>query len=246
MMQKSLAALALAVAVAAPALPAAAQELTPEEVKRLALEAILENPEIVMEAVEILREREEAAQAEATRAAIGDMRLNLEEDPNAPVLGNPEGDVTVVEFFDYNCPYCKQASAEVKALLDGDPSVRLVHREWPILGEGSLFAARAALAAREQGKYEDFHWALMAERSRKDEAAVLRIAAEVGLDVEKLKADMEGQAVADHIAQSNDMAKALGFTGTPSFVIGEEAVFGFVPKDDLAGLIEAAREAPAE
>jgi protein-disulfide isomerase len=237
-MKNPLAALAVALALAA---PAAAEELTPEEVKRLALEAILENPEIVMEAVAILREREEAAQAAAAAAAIAELRPMLEADPNAPVLGNPEGDVTVVEFFDYNCPYCKQASAEVKALLASDPNVRLVYREWPILGEGSVFAARVALAAREQGKYEEFHWALMEDRARKDEAGVLRIAEAVGLDVEWLKADMESEAVMGHIAQSMAMAESLGFSGTPSFVIGSRPVFGFVPQDELAAIVADAR-----
>jgi protein-disulfide isomerase len=150
-----------------------------------------------------------------------------------------------VEFFDYNCPYCKQASGEIKALLAADPNLRLVYREWPILGEGSVYAARAALASREQGKYEDFHWALMADRTRKDEAAVLRIAESVGLDVERLKAAMEGEAVASHIAQSMAIAQTLGFTGTPSFVIGKQAVFGFLPQDELAALIDEARAQPA-
>jgi protein-disulfide isomerase len=232
-------ALAAALVMAQPAL---AQDLTPDEVKRLALEAILENPDIVMQAVEILRQREEAAQAEATRSAITDLSFELTEDPNAPVLGNPEGDVTVVEFFDYNCPYCKRAATEVKALLAADGNVRLVQREWPILGEGSLFATRAALAARAQGKYEDLHWALMADQTRKDEAAVLRIAASVGLDLDRLKADMAAPEVDEHIAISSSLAKTLGFTGTPSFVIGTEALFGYVPQAELEELVRAARE----
>jgi protein-disulfide isomerase len=223
--------------------PTAAQTLTPDEVKRLALEAILENPEIVMEAVDILREREENAKAEATATAISDLQFMLESDPNAPVLGNPDGDATIVEFFDYNCPYCKQAAGEVKALIEADGNLRVVYREWPILGEGSLFAARAALAAREQGLYEEFHWALMAERSRKDDAAVLRIATSVGLDIDRLRADMEAPEVAEHIAQSTEMARVLGFTGTPSFVVGDQGVFGLVPRDELAELVEAARAA---
>ena len=232
-------ALAAALAMAQPAL---AQDLTPDEVKRLALEAILENPDIVMQAVEILREREEAAQAEATRSAILHLSFELTEDPNAPVLGNPEGDVTVVEFFDYNCPYCKRAATEVKSLLAADGNVRLVQREWPILGEGSLFATRAALAAREQGKYEEMHWALMADQTRKDEAAVLRIAVSVGLDLDRLKADMAAPEVDEHIAISSSLAKTLGFTGTPSFVIGTEALFGYVPQAELEELVRAARE----
>lgn len=231
-------ALAAALALAA---PATAQELTPDEVKRLALEAILENPQIVMEAVAILRERDEQAQAEATRAAIADLSAELTRDPNAPVLGNPDGDVTIVEFFDYNCPYCKRAAAEVKAVLAADTNVRLVYREWPVLGEGSLFAARAALAARAQDKYEAFHWALMADQTRKDASAVLRIAESVGLDVQKLQADMEAPEIAAHLAKSDQLAQTLGFSGTPSFVVGDEAVFGYVPAADLTALVEAAR-----
>ncbi len=122
-------------------------------------------------------------------------RQLLERDPNAPVLGNPEGDVTVVEFFDYNCPYCRRAMSEVQGLLDADQDVRLVYREWPILGEGSVFAAKAALAAREQGKYEEFHWALMGMEERAEEASVMRLAEEIGLDVEKLRADMDAPEV---------------------------------------------------
>ncbi len=242
MLRHPLTAIALSLALAPVlAAPAAAQELTPDEVKRLALEAILENPEIILEAVAIVREREEADKRAATEAAIAEMRAALEQDPNAPVLGNPEGDVTIVEFFDYNCPYCKQASAEVKALIEADPNIRLVYREWPVLGEGSLFAARAALAAREQDGYAAFHDALMTERARKDAAAVLRIAAEVGLDVERLEADMAAEAVDEHLARSSELAQRLGFTGTPSFVIGEQGLFGFAEAAELAAMVAEAR-----
>ena len=102
----------------------------------------------------------------------------LEKDPNAPVLGNPNGDVTIVEFFDYNCPYCRRVKPEIEALIAVDPNVRLVYREWPILSEGSVFAAQAALAARKQGLYEEFHWALMGLKGRADEASVMRAAEE--------------------------------------------------------------------
>jgi len=134
-----------------------AQNMTEDQVKKLALDAILENPEIIMQAVAILQQREK------DRAASGanTVRLQLESDPNAPNLGNPEGDVTVVEFFDYNCPYCRSAGETMQALLAADANVRVIYREWPILGDDSVIAARAALAAREQGKYEAFHWALM-------------------------------------------------------------------------------------
>lgn len=235
-----IAAFSIATALMTTVLPA--QEMTPEDVKRLALEAILENPEIVMEAVEILREKEEIAKAEATNAVISEMTAALYEDENAPIMGNPDGDVTVIEFFDYNCPYCRQAYAEVEKLLEFDPNVRLLYREWPILGEGSLYASRAALASREQGKYEEFHIALMNDRTRKDESAVLRIAESVGLDIEKLQADMDSDAVVAHLEKSNELAKALGFTGTPAFVVGNEGVFGMIPADDLIAFVEEKRE----
>jgi protein-disulfide isomerase len=222
--------------------PAAAQTLTEADVKRLALEAILENPEIVLEAVQILQDRDAEAQARAAAAMIAEMRDVLSRDPNAPVLGNPDGDVTMVEFFDYNCSYCKRAFEDVKTLLEADGNIRFVSREWPILGEGSVAAARAALAAREQGRYEDMHNALMSDRSRKDEAAVLRIAEGLGLDVERLRADMTSDAVNDHIALSMQLAEALGFNGTPAFVIGDEPVPGAVP---LAALQQAVAEARA-
>ena len=151
------------VAVMALIVPIAAQaeSLSEDRVKKLVLEAIRENPEIVLEAVQIIEQREQQRQAEAAATVLSDNRDLLENDPNAPVLGNPEGDVTVVEFFDYNCPYCRRVKPHIEALLEEDPNVRLVYREWPILGDGSVFAARAALASREQGKYEEFHWALM-------------------------------------------------------------------------------------
>jgi protein-disulfide isomerase len=210
-------------------------------VKELVLEAIRENPEIVMEAVAIL-EQKQAAEAELARVNVLETeRDRIERDPNAPVLGNPDGDVTVVEFFDYNCPYCRRAMPEVQGLLDADPNVRLVYREWPILGEGSVFAARAALASRKQGKYEEFHWAMMGMNGRAEEASVLRIAAEVGLDVEQLKRDMNGPEIQEHIDTSMELSKSLGFNGTPSFVIGEELVPGLIQKDQMIELVEAAR-----
>lgn len=234
---------ALSLAAALTATPLLAHDMTSEEVKRLALEAILENPEIVMEAVEILREKEELAKVDAAKAVISEINAELYNIENAPVLGNPDGDVTVIEFFDYNCPYCKRAAAEVDALLEADPNVRLIYREWPILGESSTYASRAALASREQGKYDEFHVALMNAQGRKNEAVVLRLAQSVGLDIEKLKADMESDRVTQHLEKSNEMARALGFTGTPSFVVGDEGVFGMMPAEDLIAFVAEKRAA---
>ncbi len=225
------------------AAPVAAQELSEDDVKRLALEAILENPEIIFEAVAILEERERAAQAAGVSTLLEEQGNLLRNDPNAPVLGSPDGDVTVVEFFDYNCPYCKQVMPEVEALIASDPNVRVVYREWPILGEGSVFAARAALAARAQGKYEEFHWALMGQRGRIEEPVVLRVAAEVGLDVERLLVDMNAPEIDEHLTTSNALASTLGFTGTPAFVVGNALVPGYVPLSVLEQGVADARSA---
>jgi len=220
---------------------ALAQELDEDRVKELVLEAILENPEIVMQAVEVLQLREAAAQAQIQAETLTTQRMLLEQDPNAPVLGNPDGDVTVIEFFDYNCPYCRQAMPEVQAMLDADPNVRLVYREWPILGDGSVFAAKAALASRNQGKYEEFHWALMGMEGRAEEASVLRIADLVGLDVNQLLEDMDGAEIAEHIDTTSRLSQALGFNGTPSFVIGDELLPGFVEAELLTETVQQAR-----
>ena len=234
-----LAALALSTVLAT---PAAAQALDEARVKALVLEAIRENPEIVMEAVGILQRRDaEAAEAQA-QAALGASRDALERDPNAPVLGNPDGDVTVVEFFDYNCPYCRRAAGEVAEVVERDGMVRVVYREWPILGEGSVAASKAALAAREQDAYEAMHDAMMAAEGRLDEAAVMAIAEAAGLDVERLRADMEAPEVQAHIDASMALAEALGFTGTPSFVIGDARAPGLIDADQMIEAIEAARE----
>jgi len=231
----------LAVFLAITPLAASAQDLSDARIKELVYEAILENPQIIMDAVAILQQREDQAAAAAARSVLNDQRQLLENDPNAPVLGNPDGDVTVVEFFDYNCPFCKRAMPEVQALLDADPNVKVVYREWPVLGEGSVYAARAALAAREQGKYEEFHWALMGAKGRLEEARVLKIAADTGLDLDRLKADMNAPAVEEHIAASMQLAQALGFNGTPSFVIGDALVPGLVDFEQLQQYVDESR-----
>jgi|TARA_R100001132_G_C3270665_1_gene92817 protein-disulfide isomerase len=233
---------ALAIGLAVAPIAGFAQEPSDARIKELALEAIRENPQIIMEAVQLLEQEQAATQAEAAADLLKNQRELLEHDPNAPVFGNPEGDVTVVEFFDYNCPYCKRAMSEVQGLLDVDRDVRLVYREWPILSEGSVFAAKAALAAREQGKYEEFHWALMGMEQRAEEASVMRLAEEIGLDIEQLRTDMEAPKVQEHIDESMRLTQALGFNGTPSFVIGDDMVPGFVEQEQLEALVDKTRE----
>lgn len=219
---------------------APAQSMTEDQIKQLALEAILENPDIIMQAVAILQQREQ----ERAASGASTVRLQLESDPNAPNLGNPEGDVTVVEFFDYNCPYCRSAGQTLQALLAADANVRVIYREWPILGEDSVIAARAALAAREQGKYEAFHWALMNGEGRVTEAIIFKVARNLGMDVAKLEADMVSPAVEAHIALSNALAQQLGFTGTPAFIVGDKTAPGMLSFDEITRLVADARNTP--
>ncbi len=218
-----------------------ADQLSEERVKELILETIRKNPEVIREAITQLQKQEEQTQASQIKSILSKKRELIERDPNAPVLGNPSGSVTVVEFFDYNCPYCKRAASDIKKLTEDDKNIRLVYREFPILGEGSVFAARAALASRNQGKYEAMHSALMSLK-RAEEKSVLEAAGELGLDLEKLKADMKAPDVEKHIAVSMELAQALGINGTPSFIIGDAFVPGAVPLSELQKLVADSRK----
>lgn len=220
---------------------APADDMTDARVKELIIETLRENPELVLEALRTLDQRQ--AEADAAKAAdvLKTERAALEADPNAPVMGNPDGDVTIVEFFDYNCPYCRKSMPELTALLETDKNIRLVLREWPILGEGSDFAARAALASRNQGKYAEMHDALFAMRGKADAESVLRTAKDLGLDIDKLQTDMKAPEIEEHIATSKRLTTALGFNGTPSFVVGDTLIPGFVEQAALAEAVATAR-----
>lgn len=222
---------------------AIADGMDEDRIKELVLEAIRENPGIVFEAAQLFEQQQQALQAQAAAQVFDTEKATLENDPNAPVLGNPDGDITVVEFFDYNCPYCRRVKPEMEALLAADPNVRVVYREWPILGDGSVFAARAALASRNQGKYEDFHWAMMQLKERAEEASILRTAEDIGLDVAQLRRDMNGPEIEEHIQTSMRLAQSLGFSGTPSFVIGDSLAPGLIQADQMIELVDQARAA---
>lgn len=208
---------------------------------------LLQHPEVIAEALQQWQQRQMAEQqaerADQTEGAIGSRRDELINDPMSPVSGNPSGDVTVVEFFDYNCPHCRRVAAVVAEAERKDPGLRLVYKELPVLGASSVFAARAALASTKQDGYVAFHRALLQEDKRLTEDRVMEIAASVGLDTEKLKADMQDPAIRDALARNRALAQSIGITGTPSFVIGDELVQGAVDLDTLEKLITQAREA---
>jgi protein-disulfide isomerase len=202
---------------------------------------LLKHPEVIMEALQILQERQRSGEAENLKRTIAERSEEILNDPAAPVGGNQAGDVTLVEFFDYNCPYCRRVAPTVVELEQADPDLRLVYKEFPILGPGSQFAARAALASRRQGKYVAFHNALMQATEQVTEQTVMEIAREVGLDTEQLRADMQDPAIQEAIGRNLQLANALGITGTPSFIIGQQIVPGAVDLRTLQSMIARAR-----
>ncbi len=218
-----------------------AQEMDEAAIRALVLDTIRQNPEIIREAIELLRAEEVAAQEAATAEALKSQLSALHNDPNAEILGNPDGDITVVEFFDYNCGYCRRVFPSVSELIAGDRNIRVVLREWPILGEESEFAARASLASRNQGKYEEFHVALMANEGRASQANVLSIADDLGMDVEKLMADMQSAIIDAHFETSRELAQALGINGTPAFVFEDQLIPGAIELDQMRDLVAELR-----
>lgn len=171
-----------------------------------------------------------------------ELRQAIERDPTSPVLGNRDGNITLTEFFDYNCQFCRKMVGTIPKLIASDPQLRVVYHEWPVFGEGSEFAARASLASLEQGKYWEFHRALLGMNGRAVEASVMRIAREIGLDEDKLRADMEAPHIEEHIQTSFQLADHMGLMGTPTFIAGDEGIFGEMSLKEMQELIARARQ----
>lgn len=202
---------------------------------------ILENPEIIVKALQRYESRRRAAEVGEIAAIVKARYLEIARDPSSPVGGNPDGDVTLVEFFDYNCPYCRRVAPAMDSAAKADPNLRIVYKEMPILGQGSVFAAKAALAAERQGRYEVFHKAMMKEKGGLAPKKILEIAADVGLNLERLKKDMEDPVIEAAIAKNLALAQDLRITGTPGFVVGQQIVRGATDLATLQKLIKDAR-----
>ncbi len=209
-------------------------------IEAIVREYILEHPEIITEALDLLQQREEMAELERQRAALvaqHDAIFNSQ----SPVMGNPNGDVTLVEFFDYQCGFCKRVLDDVFAVAEDDPGLRVIFKDLPILGPASTVAARASLAARNQGLYSEYHNALMGHRGQLSEALIFDIAADVGLDVDRLRRDMDAPEIRDELNANIRLAQQLGIRGTPAFVIGDEVVPGARSLQEIEAFIERAR-----
>jgi len=230
--------------------PAAAQEQSrpggfdPAQVKgieQIVRDYLLAHPEVLVESLTEFQRRQKVAEQQRQQESVASSRAALTEDPDAPVIGNPEGDVAIVEFLDYKCPYCKRVAGTLKDVIAADGKIRLVMKEFPILGPRSIQAARAALAVARQGKYEAFHWALMTEPGDMSDPHIRQVARTVGVDVDRMMEDMESPEIQAMIARNHDLAQALQITGTPAFVIGDTLVPGAIDRKTLEHLVDQAR-----
>jgi len=224
---------------AAPASSFSAEQT--EDIGKIARAYIVDNPEVIREAIQALQNKEELAKADLQAKVLLEKKDAIFADPASPVAGNPVGDVTVVEFFDYKCPYCKQVTPAIEALLKEDKGLKLVFKEFPILGDPSVLAARAALAAAKQGKYVEFHAAMMAYRGALDLNSIAGVAANVGLDGQKLVADMESEDIVKQLTATHELALALQIRSTPTFIVGDKLVPGALSIEELKNLITDAR-----
>jgi protein-disulfide isomerase len=236
--------LCLSAVLALPPGSVAAAEFTPEQ--RQAIEAIIhdyltKNPEMLLDVLQAAEDKLKGEERDKASAALAAHRHEVFDDPETPVGGNPQGNASVVEFFDYRCPYCKEVEPALETLLAQDRQLRFVYKEFPVLGPESTTAARAALAARQQGKYDALHRALMGFKGQMDDAAVFKVAGSVGLDVVRLKRDMAAPDIDRMLKANLSLAATLDINGTPGFVVGNEIVPGAISLDDLKQLIETAR-----
>jgi protein-disulfide isomerase len=226
--------------------PASADSFS--DAQRTDIEAIIKNylvthPEVLEEAMTELSKRQAAAETQKHEASIAQNADAIFNSPRQVVLGNKEGDVTFVEFFDYNCGYCKRAMTDMLDLLKSDSKLKVVLKEFPVLSQGSVEAAQVAVAVRMQSpqKYLDFHQKLLGGRGPADKAHALAVAKDLGLDMGKLEKDMASPEAKATIEENFKLAEAMGMNGTPSYVIGKQIVVGAVGLDGLKEKISAAR-----
>jgi protein-disulfide isomerase len=213
-----------------------------KEIDGLIRAYLLKNPEVINEMVDILQAKQEEERVKKQKEVIAKHRDELFNPPEATVIGNVKGDVTVVEFFDYNCGYCKSMFPAVMETLREDGKIKLVLKELPILGPSSETAARAALAARKQGKYSEFHQALLGHKGALNDGLIMTIAKDTGLNVEQLQKDMKDASVRDVIDRNRDLARDLQITGTPAVFVGEAFYPGAIDKEQLKALVADARK----
>jgi len=222
----------------------AAEETSgPSDAEVAAVAAVLrEHPELVVEALNAVSAKEEAAKQARIAQIVTERRAEIEYDPVDQVSGNPAGDITIVEFSDYQCPYCKAMVGPVHEFLQADTKVRFVLKEFPVLAPISMDAAKVALTSAQDGKYEAVHGALMARRAPLDEAALRQTALESGMSAVEIDAALKNDALGDSLKAHVELGKALGITGTPTFLIGDQRFVGVATTEQLKQAVAKARE----
>jgi protein-disulfide isomerase len=237
----------VAAAVALPAAtgPAAAfDKAEREEIETIIHDYLLENPEVLIEVQEALNAKQVAAQRAHQQDAIASQSEQIFQSPADPVLGNPNGSVTVVEFFDYNCGFCKRAMADMVSMMENDSELKFVLKEFPILGPESEAAHRVAFAFHDLNpdKYAEFHLRLLGNEGRANEEVAMRIATDLGADEAALRKQMADASVSERIRETYELANVLGITGTPAYVVGDEVISGALGEEVLSTKIANVRE----
>ena len=238
-------ALACAAIAAAPVGSTRAAETSPaqrQDVEAIIHDYLMQHPDVLIAALRAAEDKlNHESDTKATQAVV-QHRHDVFDDPATPVAGNPQGNATIVEFFDYRCPYCKQVQPSIESLLKQDPKLRVVYKEFPILGPVSVTAAQAALAAQRQGKYDAFHAAMMAARGPITDDTVYQVAGSAGLDVARLKHDMASPEIAQQLKANLALAEVLDIHGTPAFIVGDHVVPGAVDLGALKTMVADARK----
>lgn len=222
---------------------AAAENLTQAELEQFLHDYLMEHPEVIQQSLDRYQQQQAAARQAAERERLASMTDQLEASPNDPVIGNPDGSLTLVEFYDYNCGYCKRADSTVQALIEANPDLRVVYKEFPILAETSLTAAKASLAFHRlyPDQFEDFHRSLLGRRSLPSDDAVWDTVASMDdIDVAAVQEESQADWVQQTLAQNRQTARDLGVSGTPTFVIGGQLLKGAYPQATIQAAIDEA------
>lgn len=234
-----------ALLILSPVMPALAlDDGDKAKIEQIVRDYLLNNPEIILEVQQALEARQQAQARERAEKALVENKEAIFNSRNQGVIGNPEGDVTVVEFFDYNCGFCQRAMQDMVALLEGDDNLKFVMKELPILSAGSVEAGRISTAVYRiyPDKYGEFHNKLLSLQGQKDGDRAFEIAANMGFDMTKIEAESKKDDVIDAFREANELANALGINGTPSYVIGDEVIFGALGEQVLREKIENVRK----
>jgi protein-disulfide isomerase len=242
-MQRRLLLTAFAATLAGPALAQGFTEAQRAEIISILRDALRRDPTLLREGLGALQAAEDMDRSSALATGIRAHEAALLRNPADPVRGNPRGDVTIVEFFDARCPFCKRLAGEMAELLRKDRNVRVVMKDLPVLGPASVVAARALLAAQRQGKYNEFYDRLMALRGEPTEAAMRAEAERIGMDIARWQRDMLDPAIQQRIDTNMELARALRIEGTPALIIGDAFIPGAVPLADLERAVAEVRRA---